>query len=511
MNQNSIRAGIYNTFKEPLKQQQFVIDNTSYQPNNTFYNPQIVSSYEQNMRDMSQFNLNDNFKKVTPIAHNQDFKYKEDTLYANLNANLLSETLTEYRLNVDSYDRNIEIYPDPFNYVVNFAPITTSGNSNFNDNNINKVVVSNFYPDSKEEIALYSSNPNIIVEYNNKVKRMYDPYILREFKNVKFVRLDNVVMPRFNKIIINHNWNPCEESKCIKRIKDDFERFYECEIDKYRYIPDINECGALFTDRFIMIEINELIDYRNLATNDTNTKAFTVFPDKYMGILYWRGNPYYAIRNYYDSSLGNISKLSFKFYNSWGVPITLNTATIKYETEFISKLVLYNPDVVQDDAEFFYINRLTEIIKAFVLINHNIKDKIKFYSAEKIGNTNLILNQKTFTINNIYDELDEFVTLKGFISVKKLNNKNDLVTININEYINNVIWYRPLKFGETKEIKHNLDVLMFKYKKYGFELLSKLKLEIFDIPLNHCFQNHLMFVISCATNELNTKIAYNSN
>lgn len=52
---------------------------------------------------------------------------------------------------------------------------------------------------------------------------------------------------------------------------------------------------------------------------------------------------------------------------------------------------------------------------------------------------------------------------------------------------------------------------MEKYKKHLFKILVKIKLEIYDIPYNKYFQNHIMCVISCATNELNTKIAYNSN
>ena len=83
--------------------------------------------------------------------------------------------------------------------------------------------------------------------------------------------------------------------------------------------------------------------------------------------------------------------------------------------------------------------------------------------------------------------------------------------MNIDDYINELIWYSPLQCGEDKKIEFNLLILIEKYKKYLFAILEKLKLEIYNIPLNHYFQNHIMCVISCATNELSTKIAYNGN
>ena len=71
--------------------------------------------------------------------------------------------------------------------------------------------------------------------------------------------------------------------------------------------------------------------------------------------------------------------------------------------------------------------------------------------------------------------------------------------------------YSNYKSKEEKKIEYNLFVLLEKYTKYVYQILEKLKIEILDIPYNKYFQNHIMCVISCATNKLNTKIAYNSN
>ena len=51
--------------------------------------------------------------------------------------NMLKEVVKEYRLNIDSIDRNIELYPDPFNYVIQLGPITNSGiNSSISRTNL---------------------------------------------------------------------------------------------------------------------------------------------------------------------------------------------------------------------------------------------------------------------------------------------------------------------------------------------------------------------------------------
>ena len=50
-----------------------------------------------------------------------------------------------------------------------------------------------------------------------------------------------------------------------------------------------------------------------------------------------------------------------------------------------------------------------------------------------------------------FKELDEFVSPKGFTSVIKITNKNKKITMNIDDYINELIWYSPLQCGEDKK------------------------------------------------------------
>ena len=152
MNLNNVQSGIYETFKVPKEQVNFVARNSSYQPNSTFYNPQTVSSYGENQRDMSQFRVKENFKNNIPLTNIPDFRYKENTLDPNLNSNLLSENLVQYRISIDSSDRDVNTYPDPFDYKVFFGPITNSGGLPIYDIKF----------DTERENNLYEQNRNLI-------------------------------------------------------------------------------------------------------------------------------------------------------------------------------------------------------------------------------------------------------------------------------------------------------------------------------------------------------------
>jgi hypothetical protein len=195
---------------------------------------------------------------------------------------------------------------------------------------------------------------------------------------------------------------------------------------------------------------------------------------------------------------------------------------------------------------------MNEVIKCYVMVNYNIKCKIPFYfdketikEINKQPNCELpeekcedpankcaprvscvipcgintcktfqklsypIFNKVLFVFTNIYSELNEFVSLKGFINVNKLTTTGKTVSVNINEYINNVFWYNYDKVF-INEITHNIMALFNNYTSFGFKVLDRLKMDALGIPLNKYFQNHLMFVTGIYDHELSTKVNYES-
>lgn len=582
-NQSTISSSGYTThsnLNNALDQQkQFVSNYNNYTPLSTFDTPETTNSANlENLRNFSQFGIEKNFESNKPIMFMPDTKNKHETLYDNLNENLLKESIKEYRLNIDSIDRDVRIYPDPFNYIVSLGPITNSGinasvarknlkedlkselknqkkkhldikknyleqeeqrcrelayqelayqkNINYNSNSEE----ANLTDAVKSEIFIFD-NPNAIKEYTVNLERSFNPYIIRDFKNVNYIKLDCAVIPKYTSICINECWDFCRKAHHKKKFfKDEFDRIKDYIILNDRYIPDErNEYNPL-GDRFVQIYIKELQSTRNFGTNPTTDKSFLLIYDKTLGALYLKLIPYSATKVYKESLLGNITKLSIQFFDSWGKPLKINTSKIDYEINQISKTKLIDPSdynlniflnkMKEHNKLKKTINYFNEIIKCFIMINSNVNYIIPFYTPDNLNTSNMNfhadcvdnktinLNNKIFNIDNFYTELDDFVSEDGFIEVIKTSSiVNKKIKLNIDEYLNNLIWY---DFDKSKidNILSNIIAINYNYTKFGFKILDKLKIEIVNIPINKNFQNFLTFLLGIWEDELNTKIDY---
>lgn len=560
------------------QQKQFASNYNSYKPLSTFDTLESAnytnsansanSANLENLKNFSQFGIEKNFETHKPIMFMPDTKNKHETLYDNLNENLLKESIKEYRLNIDSIDRDIRIYPDPFNYIVSLGPVTNSGinssvartdlkqelkselkNQKKKQLNIKKNYLEqeelrykelnnqnsnnqDFTDVSQSEIFVFD-NPKAIKEYTVNLERSFNPYIVRDFKNVNYIKLDCAVIPKYTSICINECWDFCRKSHHKKNfIKDEYDRIKDYVILNDRYIPDEkNEYNPL-GDRFVQIYIKELQSTRNFGTNPTTDKSFLLIYDKTLGALYLKLIPYSATKVYKESLLGNITKLSIQFYDSWGNPLKINTSCIDYEIEQISNTDLIEPDnydlgkclteMKVDRKLRSLVKHFNEIIKCFIMINSNIRQIIPFYTpqdfnpqsrkinfhADCLEYKTIIPNTKIFNHENIYLELDNFVSSEGFIEAIKITPiGNKKVKLTVDEYINNVIWYDFDKSNIDKIIS-NIHAIDSNYRNFGFKILDVLKKEIVNIPINKNFQNFLTFILGIWEDELNTKIDY---
>lgn len=555
--QSSISSSGYNTREDLTRgvkeQQQFVNNYNNFRPMSTFDNTETNSANIQNLNNFSQFNIQKSFQINKPIELMPDTKNKHETLYDNLGENLLKESVREYRLNIDSSDRDVSIYPDPFNYVVFLGPVTNSGinasvsrtniknelktinKKNKNNKNFDIVEKNTIANMSNDNIFLFD-NPEAIKEYTIGLEKSFNPYIIRDFVNVSYVKLDCAVVPRYNSVSINSCWDFCRK-KHHKRnfFKDEYDRIKDYLILNDRYIPDDkNEYNPL-GDRFIQIYIKELQSIRNFGTNQITDKSFILIYDKTLGALYLKLIPYSATKIYKDSLLGNLTRLSIEFYNSWGQPLKINTSSIDYEKNQILNTKIINPDkfdlikLIKSNNEIqHFIHNFNEIIKCFVMINYNIDLLIPFYTPESFNESSMNfyddkikfhsecfleqkikINEKLFDVKNIYEELDRFVTESGFVSIIKITKTNKKVKLTIDEYLNNIIWFDTNTNSDNlNQIIHNIKSFEFNYRNFGFQILDKLKTELINIPTNKNFQNFLTFLVGVWEDELNTKVDY---
>lgn len=212
---------------------------------------------------------NEAFKQNKPLIEQLDFlNHHNNVLHDNLGIKLISENIKEYRINIDSKDRDNIIYPNPFKYTVNFGPASGQTITNYdwidpNNKKLGKMPVKQFI----------SGVPN--------------PCVNRAFRNVKYIRIDNIILPRHYKI------------------------------DGTSPNYTIDTTTTLDNDIFLILNIPELPTNNVLGTNGLNEKGHTIYPDNI------RDNYFTCITRhigivYDDNMLGNITKLTFEFFDSNG-------------------------------------------------------------------------------------------------------------------------------------------------------------------------------------------------
>jgi len=202
--------------------------------------------------------FNTSFQQPTPIINRMDYKNYGNLIHNNIGDEVFDEHIVEYRVNIDSIDRDTSYYPDPFSYKVMFNP--PSGR-----------------PD--KDGVYFSGRPQ--------------PHILKEFKNVKYVKLEQITLPRF------------------KDTSGD-------EVDT------TSNSSKLANKRYITLRIKEL---ENIFTYGTNRKLDNNFamivPDKFIGTEFYTGTPYYGSKIFKNSQLGNITTLTVSFCDNKGNKISV--------------------------------------------------------------------------------------------------------------------------------------------------------------------------------------------
>ena len=230
------------------------------------FNP-ITTNTQYNMNNMpSMTNFDKAYTPNNQIIEKIDYTNKGALLHNNIAENILDEHVVEYRLNIDSSDRDIKYYPNQFSFSVKLNPI--SGNS----------IQTEEYVDDKNK-----GKGTKIVE--TRFDGPPAPHINKQFKNVKYVKLENVILPQCATIKQNH------ENECV-----------------------FDASHNLITDRFVSLVINELNCDRTYTTSEGVTRSddrgnyYTpptpfaiIIPDKLLGCNFYSGTPYYGTKIYKNS------------------------------------------------------------------------------------------------------------------------------------------------------------------------------------------------------------------
>jgi len=248
---------------------------------------QLSTNTQQLMNNLpSMTNFNKAYQPNAPMIEQLDYRNQNQLIHNNVGDIVLDEHIVEYRINIDSLDRDPLFYNDPFCFTVKFNPPSSST--------------------IRTEVPIDSKNKSKGTRFESTVMRgPPKPHISKEFKNVKYVKLDSVVLPQYSNII-------------------------EDEDGEYILDPD----SRLIDDRFVVLRIKELDDDKGLKIYDTGEGSLRyddedgshpypkpfglIFPDKLLGRVYYTGTPYHSSKIYRNSDLGNINQLTIQFYDSCG-------------------------------------------------------------------------------------------------------------------------------------------------------------------------------------------------
>ncbi len=268
-----------------------------------------------NMPNNNINNFNTAFAINQPFIEKMDFRNKNNLLQNNVNENTMLEQINEYYLNIDSIDRSIQAYPNPFNYTVTFGGIgATKDKKMYQKRNFD---INGTMNENKFDIL--SLNKNGELRDNSKLKPfqkgiMYEgtpgPIINRKFKNVKYLRIDYIILPVTNilsdALIASPSSSDCgcnNNESCLS-MKDEHKL-------SYRY-------------KYLILRINEIRSDKILGTNkNLESDTFILYPDKIMGANHIMWLPTNGTRTYKNSILENLNKLTFEILTPKGDQIAI--------------------------------------------------------------------------------------------------------------------------------------------------------------------------------------------
>lgn len=290
------------------------------QNNNPLGNFTQISYQMQQNAQMHSFNQA--FNQNDPLIERQNFRNQNNVLHNNLNNNIQSEFIVDFVIDIDSKDRDVTTFIDPFKYTVSFAPVTKG-------------------IDMREEW----NDPHDHSQGKHMTKTVFTgpsaPYVKNAFKNIKYIRVDNVILPKYAGITYNTG-----------------EGIWELDTTK-----DLSE------DRYVVMKFKNIPSRYNLSTNSiVESSGVKLIPDTIPST----GNFYYAvpananniIKTYNMSALGNLDKLYVEFYNSSGQQLSYSN--------------LDSSQLITDVRNPSNVNLQNNITLVFGVVENELATEVKF-------------------------------------------------------------------------------------------------------------------------------------
>lgn len=234
----------------------------------SFRNP---SHYSLSMLNSNQSNFNNAFVPNSTVIPQRDTKNYGNIIHNNVNDNILSEIVTEYTIHIDSKDRDTRIYPNPYSFIVSLGG-----------------------PETRRD-----TNGNVIG--NSGVP---DPRIDVNFKNIKYVKIKYLMLPRniFYDIVIDISGNK-------------------------EYSVGTSRPTILANYRYLLLRVKEISNDKLYSTNDIiKNECFIIYRDSNysdaINDLWFATQP---VKIFYDNGLKNLTRLTIQILTPNGDELRLKS------------------------------------------------------------------------------------------------------------------------------------------------------------------------------------------
>jgi hypothetical protein len=222
--------------------------------------------------------INDNTIKSTNEFTSQivqpyidwDKHEKPELYYNNLIKEGKTEIMNEYIVNIDSIDRDINRYPNPFNYKVYFKSIPNQTGAVINRNfknvkylDLQSMILPRKFYINKDilDINTIDNNINSLFNPNTKSGDLFilsdKEYLVIDYYNNDIKTLVYMLKPNNNFISINECWE-------ISKNSSNFIYYHHFFLDNY----------SLEQEKFLLLYIDEITDNKKLSSNYNIEKAF---------------------------------------------------------------------------------------------------------------------------------------------------------------------------------------------------------------------------------------------
>ncbi len=261
-------------------------------------------------------NNNHSLIEINEFFGNREF------LRNNVGRVAINEKITEYRIQINSKDRNVDTFPSPFNMKVSF------GNKN------------------------------------------YTPNIEKKFKNVKYISLNSVILPRTVSIDTSQTVSSASG-------EDSYGNLYPTSsLIVPESLTSAKKSSLIMNNLdfhpYLILNIKELSSCSNTSFGTSrlyDNDNFILFPDKRLGDMYaWK--PYREVIIYPTSQMFNLNLLSLRLTDELGNNINIvdhNGNNIIGKNIDSSVPYDYNEYVSEYEDNYFvsYTNTVTQVLYDF--------------------------------------------------------------------------------------------------------------------------------------------------